>query len=338
MLCFVMMYLANISAGIFWSSDARNVRYVKYPEYIPPFTDCADLPHEIVKSLAKGAVPGVPVRFGKVHFEIPSNDYRVRRDLFTYTVRKSKVPQDAFIKINDEVGVSSPEYTVIGLAPYLSIPQLASFVCEITGKYNLTWEKEGRFLGEQGPVSTTGRCLEFCALVKGMHGVGKARKAVALATDNCASPKEAELFLMLTAPKTIGGFGLPMPEMNVSFDVPQQYQPYLNRSTISPDMLWDNVAVEYDSDLYHSKSHELSDNARKANVLSSMGIKTLPVRKEDLYNVSSIMCLHDVIAKNIGCPPCDKSEEAFVKRQQLLSELREYQSGGFLSRLHVFDE
>jgi len=320
----MMIYLANISAGMYWNSLIRESEAALQVPHCTPFEDCPTSPSEIDPLWYSGLIEGVPCRFERLHLEVPSKHLRIMRSQFKYAVRTNTIPSKSYVQINERACVACPEYSIMQLANVLEFPQLIAYICELTGTYRLSWDCERRIMSDASPITSIQKCKQFFGQADGVYGVKKARRALKYATDGCASPMETELFIMLTLPKSMGGFGFPKPDMNACIQIPHKHQGYLGQASISPDMLWGNVALEYDSRLTHSSYEQINKDIRRANTLSALRIDSLSVRTEDMQNAASLARLLNVLASKLKRPRFIVDGQAATACNHLLASLRSY--------------
>lgn len=89
---------------------------------------------------------------------------------------------------------------------------------------------------------------------------------------------------MFCLPCNLGGWALPLPQMNARIDISRQAQALLKIPYCSCDLYWPEhrVAIEYDSRQYHGNYNaQLSDAQRKV-ILENEGITIIPVHFEQL--------------------------------------------------------
>lgn len=80
-----------------------------------------------------------------------------------------------------------------------------------------------------------------------------------LLSDFSASPQESRLYIILTLPRSYGGFGVKNLKFNCRIGLSKEAQTICGKKHIKPDLCnpKTKIAIEYDSDAYHS---EISQN------------------------------------------------------------------------------
>lgn len=86
---------------------------------------------------------------------------------------------------------------------------------ELCGRYAVS--REGA-ISSRCPLTSASRLRRFVGQAEGMRGVKKARRALRFVMDDSASPMETSLALLLSMPRSLGGYGLPRPVMNLRID------------------------------------------------------------------------------------------------------------------------
>ena len=152
------------------------------------------------------------------------------------------------------------------------------------------------------PLISIKKLTAFITSMPGFKGSKKATRALRYILDGSASPMETKLSMLLTLPYQLGGFGLPKPEMNARI-VPRK----ADRRTTSKefyicDLFWPDkgIAVEYDSNQFHTGSTHITDDARKRNTLTAMGVRVISVTAQQIFDNDEFERAARVIAKRLG--------------------------------------
>jgi len=97
---------------------------------------------------------------------------------------------------------------------------------------------------------------------------------------------ETKLSMLLTLPYKLGGYGLPRPELNSRIIPLQSARKSSSKKYYSCDLYWPEyeLAVEYDSTLFHTGSERIADDSKKRNALALMGVTVITVTKQQLYS------------------------------------------------------
>ena len=120
--------------------------------------------------------------------------------------------------------------------------------------------------------------------------------------DGSASPMETALIMLLCLPGRLGGFGLPKPEVNRPLPLPDEARLASGHAHCVPDLLWpeQRVAVEYDGADYHSSEGQVTRDLRRRNILATLGLSVIVVRKEQVQDYLEFEHLARSIARLLG--------------------------------------
>lgn len=208
-----------------------------------------------------------------------------------------------------------------------SIERLVAAVvlaCEFAGTYRLgvNGEKTQYHMSPLMSAESFGRVI---AGVEGTANKTRAAEVAGLFYEGSASPMETALTLMLTLPVNFGGLGLPKAELNKSVDVSDVRGTLSDRDEVVPDTLWSwaRVAVEYDSAEFHELlgSRQLEEDARRSNILTTLGYKVLHVTPGVVRTVKDVELLARQIAHLLGITLMVPSEVQALRRRRLFSLL-----------------
>jgi len=227
-------------------------------------------------------------------------------------------PAGCFVSSENGLEVSSPEFCFLQMAGTLSLPALIELGYEFCGRYSLPVvgdaKKPERGFYNRLPLTSTKKISEFIARMPGFKGHKKAVRALRSILDGAASPMEAKLSMLLTLPHMLGGFGLPKPELNARV-IPrkadrrteQKADRRAGRKTTDKeyyvcDLYWPDhaLAVEYDSNQFHTGSAHITDDSKKRNALKAMGIGVITVTTQQIYDNREFETVARSIAKDLG--------------------------------------
>ena len=253
--------------------------------------------HNVKKVLEK-------IRFTKpVHLAVSDNICRKRNQNLTLHRIPHGLPNNSFVRISDEVFVSSPEMCFLSAATDLRFEELVRLGCDLCGIYVLdSYAEYGQ--RSRSPITTQAEIRAYLNKVQKVNGLVTARKAVKYVLDRSNSPMESRLATIVNLPFHYGGFRTLPPSLNYNIVLSDEGANFLGKSTCCSDMVWPTVkvATEYDSTLAHltAKQHHLDKKRQTALALSDY--KVITITAEQLRNVKSIeeTCL--MIRKTLGMP------------------------------------
>ena len=209
--------------------------------------------------------------------------------------------------------MSSPQFCFFQMAGELSLIKLIELGFELCGTYSLSGKDEyspGAETTDKNqygcPMLINIKALNaFSSRMKGVSGQKKASRALRYIADGSGSPMETILVLLLTLPYKLGGYGLPMPELNKRVELGNEVK---QRSKMSDkayyvcDLFWSeiNFAIEYDSDFYHTGADRIASDSKRRLDLATLGIEVIPVTARQIRDANALENLARLIAKKSG--------------------------------------
>lgn len=278
-----------------------------------------------------GLVPPLDIMLGE------SGGRRVSKKVMQH-VYTGPTPEGCFLSIDDSFIVSSPEFCFLQMADELSLIELIELGYELCGTYSLpvfvapaSNDENGipasrpsskhqlpsapdlpaptsqppfgcTMLSGHSPLTTRSRLEAFVARMSRAKGRKLASRAIRYIVDGSASPMETRLTMLLTLPYMLGGYGLPLPEMNSKIVPARSAKRSASKKYYSCDMFWPayELAVEYDSNAYHTGSDRIASDSKRRNTLASIGITVITVTNRQLYDIAELEKAVRLIAGNIG--------------------------------------
>jgi hypothetical protein len=187
----------------------------------------------------------------------------------------------------DSVGgclaVSSPEFCFLQMASVLTLEDLIKLGFEFCGTYSETLDGSSCVQCEK-PLTSVARIKAYLAKVGGSQGSLKALRALKHVLDGSASPMETNLTLLLCLPNLLGGYGLPKPLLNHRIDITPRAKKTTSGRYYRCDLYWpvQKLAIEYDSDLFHTGPQRIADDSRRRNDLAALGIMVITVTRRHM--------------------------------------------------------
>lgn len=108
---------------------------------------------------------------------------------------------------------------------------------------------------------------------------------------------ESLLSMLLCLPPSLGGFGLPRPELNYPIET--------NEGSIAIrrcDLCWPDqqFALEYDSDAFHSDVSKLHLDSSRRSTLEKAGVHVVSVTKNQVFDRGKLLGLAAIASKKLG--------------------------------------
>jgi len=256
----------------------------------------------------------------------------VRSHVFT-----GETPVGCFMNIGRSFTVSSPEFCFLQMASQLTLIELIELGYEFCGVYSLPLPND-KDVPEKGfydrqQLTSTRKLREFLDIMPGTKGHQKAMRALCYLQDGSASPMETKLTMFLTLPYKQGGYGFTMPELNHRITLPKATRRYFSKNYYVCDLFWPDtkVAVEYDSDRFHTGSERIANDSVKRNALALAGTRVISVTRRQLYKSSELEGAVRTIAMYMGRRLFSKKSDFPTAhrelRRQLLLGFERYQQG-----------
>ena len=239
-------------------------------------------------------------------------------------------PDDCFVSLGADVTVSAPAFCFFQMAGELPLVKLIELGCELCGSYSIAVRSPAvnsptvsppaigppatrggsadgtktadRNVYDHAPLTNTKALKAFVDKMEGIGGQKKARSALRHIADGSASPMETILFMLLTLPQRLGGYGLPAPALNKQIELGTAAKQRSGKAYYVCDLFWPeaNLAVEYDSDTFHTGAARITDDSKKRLHLAAHGVHAISVTGTQIRNVTEFESLARLIAEKLG--------------------------------------
>ena len=235
------------------------------------------------------------------------------------------MPAHSFMRLGDQVYVPTPELTFLLMAHYLDLCELVMLGMELCGHYRLVAAPTQRVLSSnrtlygQAPLTNPQRIFALLEGAQGMTGLPLAKRALGYVAAGSTSPMETALYLLLCLPKKLGGYGLPIPQLNARKRVTARAGSLVLSKTLVPDLFWPSkrLDLEYDSEEFHASPDALQKGARRALALRAMGVEVVSVTKDVVYDEDAFDALARIVAKTVGVRVRKQTQSADLQRGHL---------------------
>lgn len=206
----------------------------------------------------------------------------------------------SFVKVHSGVYVSTPEAVFLQLAKQKDLVDLIKVGMEFCGFYSIDSKTEGGF-STRPPLTSTLAIGRYLAKAAGVRGVKKANQALSYVVDGSASPAETNAVILLCLPTSLGGFGIPKPELNRCFELPATAKALARQRSFKCDMYWPQLraAIEYDSDLWHSGEGRLTDDSVRRNAIEHLGLTVITMTKGQLYDARETERIASILMRRL---------------------------------------
>jgi len=159
----------------------------------------------------------------------------------------------------------------------------------------------------------------FAPRMKGAKGYKNAKRALQYIINGSASPMETILVMMLTLPHKLGGYGLPNPEMNKRIEIGKAAKHRPDRAFYKCDLIWEKaaVAVEYDSDMFHTGADRIAGDSMKRFDMSVLGIEPISLTIRQIQNAVEFDVFAKLIAARLGKQLRFRSRQYLAAQREL---------------------
>lgn len=313
------LFATHLTALAYWRSQRRLQSYVL--SAARPSTDKAPSTAE-AKELCGGAL-GAEL---PVHISVGSQAARVKSPFVACHVWPGPLSARSFVRLEPGVYVSSPEALFVQMAALVDVLDLLLLGFELCGGYAPS-DLDARGFESRSPLTSVAALRRYVAKCRGLHGVKKAQMALRHIADGAASPMETAAVMLLTLPTRLGGYGLPLPELNSPVEVLRAnagpLQGAHGRQTLWCDAYWRNerVALEYDSDMFHAASEKIARDANRRALLTKTDIKVVTLTKGQIMNANMMDEAALALSRALGRRSRSRATGVLGKRHRLRERL-----------------
>lgn len=225
--------------------------------------------------------------------------------LFNFHNYSGLLPNGSFVKFTNGIYVSSPELLFCQMAQYLSEEKLLLLGLEMCGSYCISHDAEFGFVNNLDPLTTPVKIKNYITAFKkiqnNFRGINKALYISKYLEQGSASPQESRLYIMLAAPRKIGGYGIKHIKLNNKVILSTEASQICGQRIVVPDLsIKDSkIAIEYDSDAFHSQTLQNRKDKRRIGAMSHDGWRVYSFVLEQLKNYEAFNNLAiDILLNN----------------------------------------
>lgn len=239
-----------------------------------------------------------------VHVLVAASASRRKSSNVKYHSFEGPLPPHSVVRISDGVYIITPEFLLVRQGLSLDRIQHLLLCYEFCGTYTIN-SLDMRGFSSCDSLTTTKRLSRFVSAAAGLRGCKQMRRILPYVLDGSASPRETHVAMRFVLPTAMGGYALPHPELNGRIELNEHQRACLHRSYYVVDVLWraHDVAVEYDSDAWHSTRNDISRDSRRRNDLKSLGLDVITLTNDELKSCNDFDKVASVVAKRLGKRP-----------------------------------
>lgn len=276
-------FIGYNSALEYWKLHDRDSRQAE-SQAAPNPTSIPNM--DVLSKIAKHRIYGRPV-----HLVVSEKRNRRNNSSFTTHI-ESKHIKRGYFDLGKGIYIARPELCLLQMAQSLSIPEIAEIGCELCGDYSIDPLSEESDLLKLQPRTTAESIRLFGKRISGLKGCSNYRKAARFIADRSASPRETQLMLLLCLPTYLGGYGLPIPKFNEPID----------GGRFRCDLFWPDakLALEYDSDMFHTGAEKINRDSARRSSLEAQGIHVVSVTSRQVNNPAELDKLARIVSSKLG--------------------------------------
>lgn len=217
------------------------------------------------------------------------------------------------------------------MAHTLSVAQLAALGCELCGTYALLPPGVRHpsalddYPARTAPLTCVDNIARFLDAAKGAHGRTKALRALRYVVDGSYSPMETATFLLLCLSPLLGGYGLPIPQMNLRIPLDEEAESIAHRHICYGDICWaeHKLDVEYHSE-FHVGAGKMKDDVGRTLGIEHMGWRILTVTSQQVLDIETFEVVAKIAAKRVRHRLYPRVLGSTEPRQRLRRELEDW--------------
>lgn len=281
--------MSHITALKFWLSRPGSAPKLRSTD--------TKLPHSCVPSSTIAKLHAMQ----PIHTLVSSPVKGASQSNATYHVWRTPLPARAFFHVARNVYVCSPELAFLQVAGTLPLVETIRLGYELCGNYSLDQQTDGGFFKREA-LTTPDKLLACCNAATRARGLKKARQAIGHVLPNAASPAETRLAMCIALPCRLGGLGLDAPQVNGHIPLSVRDKKLLGKSHFICDLYWPDrrVALEYDSDTFHTGADRISHDSQRRNALAHQDVTVLTMTAQTFRNVDAFNKTGRILAKHLG--------------------------------------
>jgi len=216
------------------------------------------------------------------------------------------VPDDAFFRLGNAF-VSSPEFLFLQMASRLSVVKLVALGCELCGLYVplpkgvLRPDTLDQNPTRICPLTDAGRLRAFAERAVGAKGRKNALRALRFIVDGSRSPMETRTFMQLCLSPMLGGYGFPLPQMNLEIPLDEEGRVIARQQTAFGDICWSEkqLDIEYHGDV-HVGSAQMKHDVGRILGIEHMGWKVITVTSSQVLDIDRFDVVAQQAASRLG--------------------------------------
>jgi hypothetical protein len=227
-----------------------------------------------------------------VDYTVTSFSERYRKKDCNIHLCRTNLPPSAILKTGND-WIASPELVFLQLASELDIHRLILLGLQLCA------HPPGR---KADAVTTKKKLNLFLQKTAGHKGRKQACRAARYIENGSASIMESIVYMLLTLPHALGGYGLSGAAFNAEIALPYTAANRLEQSNCFVDMYYKSakLAIEYDSFAFHSRPSEQGKDAIRSEILRRCGVEMMHLKTIQVYDKDASLDFALNLARKLG--------------------------------------
>ena len=220
-------------------------------------------------------------RQSRISITVSKPNVKSKNKNVKFHVNQKAPTRNKYIKLDENVAISSPETCFYELAGILTKTQLIYAAYTLCGNFAIC---KGE-LKERPCVTDVKRIKRYLLTIKDSKRRAKALSALRYVSDGSRSPMESFAAMAFCIPRKLGGYRIELPKMNYRIEAGSKSM--VMRKFFLCDLYWPRarVAVEYDSNDFHFSSEKLQLDAARRSGLALCKVQTLVLTSRQLFSL-----------------------------------------------------
>lgn len=286
-----------------------------------------------------------------LHILVADKASRTKHSSTISHVWNSPIPPGSFFCLAGDVFISTPPMLFLEMAQCLTRIELVALGYELCGMYHLTNTSEldantppdseipqcdsnknnspliedeilshrQGFIQTSDSLTTVLDIQRHLNKFRNVKGLKDAKWALKYIAERSASPMETLVSMMLSLPALVGGFNLPRPLLNYEVNANGNASLSTRLSTRYCDFFWpdSNLALEYDSDSFHTGSQRIAKDAARRNELAYSGITVITLTSKQFFYFPALDAQVAIIEKHLKHRRTQRINDADRRRRAL---------------------
>lgn len=245
------------------------------------------------------------------------NNSHSSRRIVRHVTRRAH-PRNAFVRISEDVCLTSPELLPLQMARVATTLEEALLMSELCGTYAVSDSVKDGMLQRWYPLTTRRAIGEFLDRMGSCYGMGKVKEALPLVCSDSGSPYESKLGVRFRGTREQGGYELDFVSMNEELSLEAIGREFEQKSIRKPDILilapvsfgpearmpFRGIAVDYKGRVHDDPVVAARDDERR-NEMIAHGIKPYELRKAHYDDIDYMDSLVAKIRRDLRLPADD---------------------------------